>query len=601
MSHSETTALTPVEAKALAASPFKALYPPREKITTLVVDNFPALGRLAAMRFLEWAQNNPGGVISLPTGKTPEHFIKWVMRALAEWDTADMRQELAGAGVDPDRRPDMQSLHFVQIDEFYPIDPGQDNSFFSYVNRFYIRGFGLDPGKALLIDCREVGLEPGQSLEQVWPDGEVDLSLRYRAPIGHLEQLQSEVLCRIDQWCQEYEDRIRALGGIGFFLGGIGPDGHIGFNVRGSDHRSTTRLCEVNYETHAAAAGDLGGIEVARRRLVITIGLGTIAADPDCAAIVIAAGEAKAGIVACAIEEDGHIRHPGSVLHALPKARFYLTAGAAKHLEDRQVELVEGAPDLDEAEAERVVVDLALKLRRRIIDLSAADVAADRAAAAVLAQRGGTAQELMTAVRDRLVAKIERGMTTRSETRFLHTEPHHDDIMLGYLPYIVRHVRDASNSHHFACFTGGFTAVTNGFILANVEHLRVRIDSPEFARLMEEDYFAPDNADGRNRVVWHYLDGVAAMDEDVRDEGAARRFLRNLMALYGDRDLSAVRGRLDASTTCNASRACAASGRPSVSGAISVGTAPMSATCVWASTPGISSPRSPRWRPTYCR
>ena len=546
MPHSETTALTPVEAKALDASPFKALYPPREKITTLVVDSFPALGRLAAMRFLEWAQNNPGGVISLPTGKTPEHFIKWVMRALAEWETAEMQQELAGAGVDPDRRPDMQSLHFVQIDEFYPIDPRQDNSFFSYVNRFYIKGFGLDRTRALLIDCREVGLEPGQSLEQVWPDGEVDLSLRYRAPLSHLEQLQSEVLSRIDQWCQEYEDRIRALGGIGFFLGGIGPDGHIGFNVRGSDHRSTTRLCEVNYETHAAAAGDLGGIEVARRRLVITIGLGTIAADPECAAIVTAAGEAKAGIVARAIEEDGHIRHPGSVLHGLVNARFYLTAGAAKHLEDRQVELVEGAPVIDEAEAERVVVDLALKLRRRVIDLSAADVAADRAATAVLARRGGTAQELMRLVRDRLVAKIERGTTTRSQTSFLHTEPHHDDIMLGYLSYIVRHVRDASNSHHFACFTGGFTAVTNLFILANVEHLRVRLDSPEFARLMEEDYFAPDNAFGRNRDVWHYLDGVAAMDEDVRNEGAARRFLRNLMALYGDRDLSAVRGRLDA-------------------------------------------------------
>ena len=54
----------------------------------------------------------------------------------------------------------------------------------------------------------------------------------------------------------------RALGGIGFFLGGIGPDGHIGFNVRGSDHFSTTRLTGVNYETQAAAASDLGGIEV---------------------------------------------------------------------------------------------------------------------------------------------------------------------------------------------------------------------------------------------------------------------------------------------------------------------------------------------------
>jgi len=41
----------------------------------ITVDNFPKLGKLAAMRFLEWVSENPDGVISLPTGKTPEYFI----------------------------------------------------------------------------------------------------------------------------------------------------------------------------------------------------------------------------------------------------------------------------------------------------------------------------------------------------------------------------------------------------------------------------------------------------------------------------------------------------------------------------------------------
>ena len=103
------------------------------------------------------------------------------------------------------------------------------------------------------------------------------------------------------QWCQDFEEKVRHLGGIGFFLGGIGPDGHIGFNVRGSDHHSTTRLTETNYETQAASATDLGGIEVARKRLVITIGLGTIAFNPKVTALIIAAGEAKAPIVASSI------------------------------------------------------------------------------------------------------------------------------------------------------------------------------------------------------------------------------------------------------------------------------------------------------------
>lgn len=32
--------------------------------------------------------------------------------------------------------------------------------------------------------------------------------------------------------CNTYEDKIKSYGGIELFLGGIGEDGHIAFNVR---------------------------------------------------------------------------------------------------------------------------------------------------------------------------------------------------------------------------------------------------------------------------------------------------------------------------------------------------------------------------------
>jgi len=275
---------------ALAASPFGLIYRPTGKIPVIVVDSFPALGKLAAVRFIEWVQDNPGGVISLPTGKTPEYFIKWIKHFLGGWDDKSVRTELEEAGIDPSQEPDIKSLRFVQIDEFYPIDSSQLNSFYYYVNHFYIEGFGLDRSKAMLIDASRVGLSRGQTINDVWPDNHVDLSLRYRHAKNHLEEKQKFVLERIDQWCMEYEDQIRKMGGIGFFLGGIGPDGHIGFNISGSDHNSTTRLCPTNYETQAAAAVDLGGIETARKRLVITIGLRTITQNKNCTAIVIAAG-----------------------------------------------------------------------------------------------------------------------------------------------------------------------------------------------------------------------------------------------------------------------------------------------------------------------
>src|SRR5512135_3050714 len=104
-------------------------YPPTEKIRVIEVDNFPLLGKLTALRFIEWVLKNPGGVISLPTGKTPEHFIRWVTRILERWETHDIQSLLESAGIDGKRPPDMRSLSFVQIDEFYPINAAQHNSF----------------------------------------------------------------------------------------------------------------------------------------------------------------------------------------------------------------------------------------------------------------------------------------------------------------------------------------------------------------------------------------------------------------------------------------------------------------------------------------
>ena len=56
--------LSRTEQIALSKSPFEVIYPPTEKIPAIVVEYFPALGKLAAVRFLEWVQQNPGGVIS---------------------------------------------------------------------------------------------------------------------------------------------------------------------------------------------------------------------------------------------------------------------------------------------------------------------------------------------------------------------------------------------------------------------------------------------------------------------------------------------------------------------------------------------------------
>lgn len=533
-----------VEEKELKESGRQFRYEPTEKINVIEVSNFPALGKLTALRFIEWVLKNPGGVISLPTGKTPEHFIKWVNRILERWDTKEIKSLLESYGIPTSSRPDMQSLSFVQIDEFYPMDAKQHNSFHYYVNEFYINGFGLDPAKALLIDATSLGLPEGKTMQEVFPNNEVDLTLRVRQTRTDLERLQREVINRVDVFCMEYESRIREMGGIGFFLGGIGPDGHIAFNVRGSSVFSVTRLTGTNYETQAAAATDLGGIEISRSRLVITIGLATITYNPSAVALIIAAGDAKAPIVAQAIQEKKSPQYPASVLQDLPAARMYLTRGAASKLSERVFEDFARTAELSNEQIEETAVSLSLKKGKGLSGLTAKDFEEDRFAAEMLKKTARAHAEITTQTRDSIVAKIQAGLKQVSNTVFLHTEPHHDDIMLAYLAHIYHLVRDPSNQHFFANLTSGFTSVSNAYCLSIVRKLQAHIGTPAFAALMKGGYFDPKSNEKRMADVYLYLDGAAASAQEPKDEAEARRLLRNLVEVYKTTDMTMLKIRL---------------------------------------------------------
>ncbi len=533
-----------VEDIELKASGRQPLYAPTEKIRSIEVSNFPALGKLTALRFIEWVLKNPGGVISLPTGKTPEHFIKWVGRILERWDTKEIKSLLESYGIATDSRPEMKTLRFVQIDEFYPMNAQQQNSFNHYVNEFYIKGFGLDADKALLINATSLGVPPDKSMSEVFPDNNVDLTLRVRQTWTDLERLQKEVINRVDEFCMDYESRIRDMGGIGFFLGGIGPDGHIAFNVRGSSVFSVTRLTGTNYETQAAAATDLGGIEISRSRLVITIGLATITYNPTATALIIAAGDAKAPIVSLAIQENKSPQYPASVLQDLPNARFYLTRGGASHLIERQFEDFDNSEQLSEAQIEEVVTTVALKHQKALADLSLKEFESDRFGNELLKKTSAGYSALAAKTRDSMEGKIRRGLQHISQTTFLHTEPHHDDIMLAYLAHIYHLVRDPSNQHYFANLTSGFTSVSNAYCLSLVKKLNAQFGSHAIAELMRAGYFEPKNTTKRMEDVYLYLDGAAENNQGRKDDAEARRLLRNMVEVYQTTDMTVLKIRL---------------------------------------------------------
>jgi len=537
--------LSKVEEYYLEKSEKKLIYGPTEKIPIIQVQNFPELGKLTALKFIEWVQTNPNGVISLPTGKTPEHFISRVGYYLKNWGNKKVKEELKEIGIDYSKKPDMKSLHFVQIDEFYPIDSSQHNSFYYYIRKYYFSQFDLDQDKSLLINVNEIGTAGGGKLDQIFPGKSVDLSLRTRYPGNKLERLQKQTIEIVDEFCTNYERKIRDLGGIGFFLGGIGPDGHIGFNIQGSDHFSTTRLIQTNYETQAAASTDLGGIEIARNRLVITIGLDTITHNSDATAIIIASGEAKANIVRDSIENSYSNKYPATVLQKLKNARFYLTNGAALRLRERRFDDIEKEAVISQLSIERAIINLAVEKNKQVIDLTQDDYNSDKFGQIVIEKTGKNAGEINKLISDAVLKRFNKGVMPLENERILHTGPHHDDIMLGYLPYIIHLVRVASNKHHFSVLTSGFTAVTNAYMLEVIENLKFHLENDIFKLRLKTNYFNPAFEEGRNRDVNLYLDGIAAKSRTDKREALARRTLRNLLELYGTKESENILNRVN--------------------------------------------------------
>jgi len=497
------------------------------KIPYIVVNNFPDLGLLTSLRFLEWVSENPEGVISLPTGKTPEYFIKWTLQLLNSWDSNESRHLRESKGLVLPKKPLLKGLHFVQIDEFYPINPKQHNSFYDYVKNFYLKGFDLDPARALLINADEITLPQAKNYSEVFPDNRIDLTLRNREPLSSFEKLQQASLFSIDNWCTGYENRIREMGGIGFFLGGMGPDGHIAFNTRGSDHNSATRLTATNFETQAASAGDLGGIEVSKNRLVITIGLGTISSKPDAVAIIFAAGEAKSPVVKNALESAPDNLYPATVLQRLKNARFYLTEGAAVQLHD-SIEKYYSAGTWNFEKTEKAVFDLCLRINKYAHKLTIDDLKTDRYCSMI----PDLSLEKITEVIESTKRKIGLGVRKDNDQVFLHTGPHHDDIMLGIFPCIIPQLRIHSNKFHFSILTSGFTAVTNKMLEALLSETLSLISQDSIQMLNYPDFFDQGYKYKFDKDVSHYLDKIAARDESGKLRGVCHRIARVMVEIY---------------------------------------------------------------------
>jgi glucosamine-6-phosphate deaminase len=153
----------------------------------------------------------------------------------------------------------------------------------------------------------------------------------------------------LEKVCRDYEAKIKALGGIELFLGGIGPDGHIAFNEPGSSLVSRTRVKTLSYDTILANSRFFNDDMSKVPTQALTVGVGTVMDARE--VVIIITGFNKARAVREVIE--GGVSHMWTVsmLQLHEHAVISLDEPATMEL---QVESVKYFKDIEEIAGDHI-------------------------------------------------------------------------------------------------------------------------------------------------------------------------------------------------------------------------------------------------------
>ncbi len=219
------------------------------------------------------------------------------------------------------------------LDEYYPMEPDSVNSYVRFMNK-------------MLFDHIDI------------------LQENCYIPDGTLSKEE------IADYCNSYEKKIEAFGGIDLQILGIGGNGHIGFNESGSLQNSKTRLVALDHITRVAASKDFAGLSNTPRT-AITIGVKKIMEAKR--VILMAWGESKSAIVKTSVEGQVTNQVPASFLQEHNNATYVLDKEAASKLSRINTPwLVEKVTWTDKL-VRKAVLGLALYLKKPILMLTDAD------------------------------------------------------------------------------------------------------------------------------------------------------------------------------------------------------------------------------------
>ncbi|MGD8699368.1 MAG: glucosamine-6-phosphate deaminase [Gemmatimonadales bacterium] len=374
----------------------------REQMRTLVVEDPNDLAVLLADRIVEIIQRETAYkdrcVLGLATGSTPIGIYRELIR---RYEAGEV---------------DFSKVVTFNLDEYYPMSPDSIHSYRRYMMENLFEHVNIDVANVNI------------------PDGSVR-----RSDLG--------------RHCREYEDAIKAAGGIDFQILGVGRSGHIGFNEPGSPPDSRTRLVTLDTITRKDAAADFFGEDNVPLQ-AITMGIATILEAREIA--LIATGEHKAPIVRRGVEGPISTDVTATYLQQHRDATVYLDLPAAGDLTRIDTPWVLQSVDWTPELTERAVVWLAEATGKAILKLTAFDYRENHLSA--LLSKYGSAGVVNGEVFNRLREKIRGRALLPQGKRVLVFSPHPDDDVIS-MGGILRKLVENSNEIIVAYMTSGNIAV----------------------------------------------------------------------------------------------------------------------------------------------
>lgn len=361
------------------------------------------------------AQNLPC-VLGMATGATPILLYKELVRMHKEEGLS------------------FKNVITVNLDEYYPIPRNAYQSYWSFMHRHLFNHIDIDPKNIHLPNSE-------------WTK----------------EELKEK--------CVAYEQTIEKLGGIDLQILGIGKNGHIGFNEPGSSFHSKTRVIHLDHLTRMANLYEWHDLNKVPR-LAITVGISSIMKAKK---IVLLAWGNKADIVAKSVEGDVTEQIPASVLQNHDDCTYIIDEFAATELTRNKAPWLTGACDWTPQNIKKAVIELALKLDKTVLSLTADDYKENSLADLLVLKESvyDINLQVFYMLRDSItgwpggkpnaVIPAHPERSAPHPKRVMIFSPHPDDDIISMGGTFMR-LHDQGHDVHVAYQTSGNIAVTDEFV-----------------------------------------------------------------------------------------------------------------------------------------